>query len=264
MAKVFALFNQSGGVGKTTMTMNLGHLVSQRTKDDGSPYRVLLLDMDPQASLTAFHGIDPYSLEETTYTALVNKKTPTVISKHGYDIAPTNLTLSMADMELMSAIRREDRLKDCLKKLQDEYDLMLIDCPPGLTLVSLMSLMAASYLLIPIQTEFKSVQATVNLLQTTAQIVQEGNPDLKVCGVMPTLHNERINQAKRALESIQATFEQLKGNSTFSETVVYDPIPRRTDVANASAERLPLALYQANHEALKPMNLIVDNILELL
>lgn len=264
MAKVFALFNQSGGVGKTTMTMNLGHLASQRTKDDGSSYRVLLLDMDPQASLTAFHGIDPYTLEETTYTALVNKKTPAVVSINGYDIAPTNLTLSMADMELMSAIRREDRLKDCLKKLQDDYDLMLIDCPPGLTLVSLMSLMAASYLLIPIQTEFKSVQATVNLLQTTAQIVQEGNPELKVCGVMPTLHNERINQAKRALESIQATFEQLKGNSTFSDTVVYDPIPRRTDVANASAERVPLALYRANHEALKPMNLIVDHILELL
>ena len=264
MAKIFALFNQSGGVGKTTMTMNIGHLISQRTKSDETPYRVLLVDMDPQASLTAFNQIDPFSIEQTTYTAIVEKAAPKIHeTEHGYDIAPTNLNLSLADMQLATAIKREERLKNCLAKIQKNYDFILIDCPPGLSLISIMSLVASSYLIIPIQTEFKSVQATVNLLKTTAEIIQEGNPKLKVAGVIPTLHDERVNQAKRALESIKLTFDQLKKNKTFKDTVVYDPIPRRTDVANAAAERVPLAVYASNHPVLKPMNAIVDHMLEL-
>lgn len=265
VAKVFALFNQSGGVGKTTMTMNLGHLISQRQKDDESLYRVLLIDMDPQGSLTSFNGFAPHELDETMYNALLSSQAPKVHTQHGYDIAPANLQLSFADMQLLSEMRREERLKNCLRTMQSSYDVILIDCPPGLTLLSYMSLVASSYLLIPIQTEFKSAQATLNLLETTSRVLETGNPDLKVAGVMPTMYDKRINEANDALELIRATFTDLKQYETgpFAGTMIYNPIPRRTDVAKASSKRLPLAIFSPKQDALRPMNEIVDHLLSL-
>lgn len=262
MTKIYALFNQSGGVAKTTMTMNLGHLIGERHREGKQRYRVLVVDMDPQASLTAFSGLDPYALEASIYNALIDKSAPKILKYlDSYDIIPANLKLSLADMQLSTAVRREDRLKRVLSKVQSDYDVILIDCPPGLSLLSVMSMVAANHLIIPIQTEFKSVQATINLLKTTYEIVQDGNPELIVAGVIPTMYDGRLTQAKQALKSINATFERLKQNKTFKEAVVFDPIPRRTAIADAVANKQPLAVFDPKHPALEPMNSIVDHIL---
>ena len=240
--------------------MNLGHLIGQRLKRNQQRYRVLVVDMDPQASLTAFSGLDPYKLDASIYDALVNKSAPTIHSyRESYHIAPSTLQLSLADMQLSTAVRREDRLKLVLKKVEAHYDFILIDCPPGLSLLSVMSMVAASRLVIPIQTEFKSVQATINLLKTTYEIVQDGNPELKVAGVIPTMYNGQLKQARKALDSINATFEKLKKNKTFKDAVVFQPVPRRTAIADAVANKLPLALYAPGHPALESMNSIVDH-----
>lgn len=254
----------SGGVAKTTMTMNLGYLLSQREKQDGTKYRVLMVDMDAQASLTAFNGLNPFGLEKSIYNALTEQTVPIVYKiKHGYNIAPANLELSVAELELAPVIRREDRLKNCLTKVHSKYDVILIDCAPGSGLLSIMCMVAADYLMIPIQTEFKSVQATMNLLQRTYKILKEANPKLMVRGVMPTM-SDNTTQCANALVSIQNSFEKLKGNSAFKENKVYDPIPRRTAVANASAARQPLAIFDPKSPVLDPMNAIVDHMLEVL
>ncbi|MBE9108274.1 ParA family protein [Nodosilinea sp. LEGE 07298] len=252
MPHVIALFNMSGGVGKSTLTMNLGyHLAADHKK------RVLLIDMDPQASLTTFMGLTPFNLENTIYHSLLNKGAlPIEKDVLGCDLVPANIFLSQAELKLSSELRREYKLADTLAKETSEYDVILIDCPPSLGLLSVNCLVAASTLLIPIQTEYKSVEATINLLQTTYEIAQEVNPKLKVLGAIPTMYDERTSQARRALETIEEMFLGLQNNPSFKGAVVFPPIPRRTDFANATAEHVPLALYAPRHPALEPLEVI--------
>ena len=253
MSKVISLFNMSGGVGKSTLTMNLGFHLSENLGK-----RVLLVDMDPQASLTTFTGLGPFELEKTVYHSLLHREPLPVLSETSLDcdLVPANIYLAQAELKLASELRREYKLKDALDKDAEGYDVVLIDCPPSLGLLSVNCLVAAQYLLIPIQTEYKSVEATINLLQTTYEIAQEINPTLKVAGAIPTMYDDRTSQARRALKTINEVFSMLKTNPSFAESVVFPAIPRRTDFANASAEHLPLAKYSARHPALEHLDAI--------
>lgn len=249
MSNVLAFFNMSGGVGKSTLTMNLGYHLS---KDMGK--KVLLIDMDPQASLTTFMGLSPFDIERTIYDALISKdKLPVIKDIHTCDLTPANIYLAQAELQLASELRREYKLSDGIAKLKAKYDLILVDCPPSLGLLSINCLVAANYLLIPIQTEYKSVEATINLLQTTYEIAQEVNPDLLVAGAVPTMYDDRTSQAKRALQTIKEVFEELKQNKSFKNAVVFPVVPRRTDFANSTAEHLPLELYSKQNSALKAL-----------
>lgn len=260
MSKVISLFNMSGGVGKSTLTMNLGyHLVTDIGK------RVLMVDMDPQASLTTFMGLAPFELEETIYQSLLEKKHPPVIKNlFGCDLVPANIFLAQAELQLSSELRREYKLANTLAKVENNYDVLLLDCPPSLGLLSVNCLVAANYLLIPIQTEYKSVEATINLLQTTYEIAQEVNPNLQVVGAVPTMYDERTSQAKRALQTIQKVFGSLQSHPSVANAIVFAPIPRRTDFANAVAENLPLAKYAPRHKALEPLKEIAKALGKLL
>jgi chromosome partitioning protein len=252
MSHVFALFNMSGGVGKSTLTMNFGYHLAE---DLGK--RVLLVDMDPQASLTTFLGLVPFEIEKTVYDSLVHREPlPLLTAPDVAYVVPSNIYLSQAELQLSSELRREYRLADAISKVSDDYDVILIDCPPSLGLLSVNCLVAAHSLLIPIQTEYKSVEATVNLLQTTYEIAQEVNPGLKVAGTIPTMYDERTSQARRALQTIEEVFSSLRSNPSFRDTVIFPSIPRRTDFANAAAEHLPLAKYSPRHPALEPLEAI--------
>lgn len=246
MTNVLALFNMSGGVGKSTLTMNLGYHLQ---KDIGK--KVLLVDMDPQASLTTFMGLSPFDLDRTIYETLTSKDELPIINKlHECDLVPANIYLAQAELQLASELRREYKLSDAINKVNDDYDLILIDCPPSLGLLSINCLVAANYLLIPIQTEYKSVEATVNLLQTTYEIAQEVNPDLLVVGAVPTMYDDRTTQSKRALQTIQEVFKELKQTPSFEQSQVFPEIPRRTDFANSTSEHLPLELYSKQNTAI--------------
>ena len=245
MTKVIALFNMSGGVGKSTLTMNLGyHLATDEAQ------KVLLIDMDPQASLTTFLGQSPFEIEESIYHTIIKRQPmPIITDVLGCDVVPANIYLAQAELALFSELRREYRLADAVSKVNAQYDLVLIDCPPSLGLLSVNCLVAADYLLIPIQTEYKSVEATINLLQTTYEIAQEVNPTLKVAGAVPTMFDERTSQAKRALQTIEEVFHEIRDNPSFEDAQVFPAIPRRTDFANAVSEHIPLALYAPKNKA---------------
>jgi len=260
MNKVFSLFNMSGGVGKSTMTMNLGF---QLTRELGK--RTLLIDMDPQASLTTFMGLNPFDAENTVYDSLLQKAPlPVVSNLLECHVVPANIFLAQAELQLASELKREYKLAQSLEAVLDDYDVVLIDCPPSLGLLSVNCLVAADFLLIPIQTEYKSVEATINLLQTTYEIAQEVNPDLKVAGAIPTMYDDRTSQAKRALQTITEVFAALQENPSFKDAQVFPAVPRRTDFANATAEHLPLALYNPKHPANEPIVVIARAIGELL
>lgn len=260
MSKTIALFNMSGGVGKSTLTMNLSYHISHDLEK-----RVLLIDADPQASLTTFMGVSPFELDKTLLHSLLDKEPLPIINNEFWcDLAPANIFMSQAEIKLGSELRREYRLADAIKKVSDDYDVVLLDCPPSLGLLSVNCLVAAHYLFIPIQTEYKSVEATINLLQTTYETAQEINPDLLVAGAIPTMHDERTSQAKKALQTITDIFTSLKQNDFFASTEIFTPIPRRTDFANATAQHIPLAKLAPKHPGLKPLQEITKAIGKLL
>lgn len=243
MSRIIALFNQSGGVGKTTLTMNLGYHIANLGR------KVLLVDVDPQGSLTAFMGLEATDVEATIYDAIVREEELAIHRNiYGMDFVPSNILLSKAEMELAAALMREQRLKNALSSAADEYDFILLDCPPSLGLLSVMSLVAATHVLIPIQTEFKALKGTELLLKTVLEIRSVANRRLKVAGMIPTMYDSRTVQAKQSLESIKQVAKQVGS--------VLPVVPRKTDFANASQERQPLALYMPKSEAVAALEAI--------
>jgi chromosome partitioning protein len=155
--RIIALFNQSGGVAKTTLTQNLGYHLAQKKKN-----RVLLVDIDPQASLTTFMGLEPDELETSIHASIVEGKPLPVMPEliHGMSLVPADINLAASEMQLAGAIAREYRLKNALVTVQENYDFILIDCPPSLGLLSIISLTAATHILVPVQCQFKSFKGT--------------------------------------------------------------------------------------------------------
>ena len=248
--RIIAIFNQAGGVAKTTITMNLGYHLSQRG------HRVLLFDMDPQASLTIFMGLVPEELPATLYEALVNEKPLNIVEKiHGMDLVPTNADLRIAEMQLVNADLRDFRLKQAIEPIATDYDFILLDCPPSLGILSYISLVAASHILVPIQTQFKAFEGTNLLLNTYARVRTKINRQLKIAGFVPTIYAVQNSQDLRALAAIQ---EQLS-----PEGKIFPPIPRATAFADASENRMPLALYQPKHPAVAVLDEIAQSLEEM-
>lgn len=234
--RIIALFNQAGGVAKSTLTQNLGYHLSQ------PGHRVLLIDLDPQASLTKFMGLIPKQLEDTLYQALV-EETPLPIHQNiqGMDLVPANRHLSAAEMQLVTAPMRDLRLKDAIEPVLDDYDFILIDCPPSLGLLSYLSLVAATHVLVPIETHLKAFEGTDELLQTLTTIKNKANRKLEIAGFVPTRYAKSNSADVRALSAIK---EQLS-----SWGKIFPPIPRATAFVDASEERVPLAVYAPKHPA---------------
>lgn len=246
MSKTIALFNQSGGVGKSTLTMNLGYHLAQRKQ------RVLLVDMDPQASLTNFMGLEPADIPNTIYQSiLLGKELPINIDIHGMDLVPANIDLSGAELELVVADMRDIRLKEALEPTQDDYDFILVDCPPSLGILSYISLVASTHVLIPIQTQYKALKGTELLLNTVTRVRSRANKKLEIAGFVPTLHDTRTVQGEMTLQSIQ---EQLCKIGQ-----VFPTIPRAVAFADASQAQMPLAIFNPKHPVVKVLSHIAQD-----
>jgi chromosome partitioning protein len=239
--RIITLFNQSGGVAKTTLTHNLGYHLAANKR------RVLLVDMDPQASLTNFMGVDPESLEKTVYNAIIDEEPLFVYPEtiHGLALAPTNINLSAAELLLPAATAREYRLSEAIAPIRDDYDFILIDCPPSLGILSILSLTAATHILVPIQCQFKSFLGTDLLLDTVTRVKKKLNKELQIAGFIPTMLDSRTAQETRTLQAVE---EQLDKIGT-----IYPAIPKSIAFADASERRMPLAIYDKNHAAVKVM-----------
>jgi chromosome partitioning protein len=245
--RIIALFNQAGGVGKSTLTQNLGYHLSQQG------YRVLLIDMDPQASLTKFMGLIPKELNKTVTDAIIDEQPfPIHSGIHGMDLVPANRVLSGAEMQLVSASMRDFRLKEAIELVQADYDFILIDCPPSLGLLSYISLVAATHVLVPIETHLKAFEGTDELLQTLAHVKKKANRQLQVAGFVPTRYAKANSADVRAHAAIT---EQL---SNWGK--VFPPIPRATAFVDASEDRAPLAEYDSKHPAVAILEQIVQSL----
>lgn len=249
MGHIITLFNQAGGVGKSTMTMNIGYHLGQLKK------KVLLVDMDPQGSLTLFMGLEGSDLDETVYNAIV-EESPLPIHKdiHGIDLAPSNIDLSGAELALVTADMRDFKLKQAIDPIAEHYDFILIDCPPSLGILSYISLVAATHVLIPIQTHHKALRGTELLFKTLARVQRGANPKLKVAGIVPTMHDSRTAQGNRSLTSIKDMGDKIP---------VFETIPNAVALADASENKVPLALYNSSHPVVKILTKIAKQISKL-
>jgi chromosome partitioning protein len=250
MTSIIALFNQSGGVGKSTLAMNLGYSLAQKKK------KVLLLDLDPQASLTTFMGLEPYELDLTIYNSIVDEQDlPIHPQIHKMDLVPSNINLSGAEIELVSALMRELRLKQAIDPYLSKYDFILIDCPPSLGILSIISLVAATHILVPIQCQFKAFQGTDLLLNTVAKLRKSVNKNLAFAGFIPTMYDGRTAQESRTYQAIKEQLSPL--------APVFEPIPRSIAFADATEKRVPLAVYKPKHPAVKILNQISQQLIKL-
>ena len=241
MARIIGLFNQASSMGKTTLTFNLGYHLAKRKQ------RVLLVDMDSHAWLTKQMQLQPEVLENSIYSVLVEKKDlPIHKNIYGMDLVPASKKLSVLDTSLASKEDRQFRLQQALSSMQMNYDFILLDCPPSLGLSCVMSLTAATHVLVPIETTDKGWEGAKDFLTTFKNVVEQLNPSLRIAGVIPTRYATRSNVHNYKLISINDSF----ANAAIK---VFPPIGRYTDFEGSWDEREPLAVYNPKHVAVKPL-----------
>ncbi|MGD1904771.1 MAG: ParA family protein [Leptolyngbyaceae cyanobacterium] len=246
MTLTIAFVNQSGGVGKTSLVVNIGHQLAEKG------YRVLLIDMDSQASLTKYLDVDPRSLEESVFDAIITgSDLPIQAGLHKMDLVPANRNLVTIDAKLATTEAREFRLQQVLTPHHEIYDFILIDCPPNLGLLSLMSLVAATHVLIPIKTNEKGLEGADDLRETIGVVLQRANPQLKIAGAVPMMYDSRRVHDRLTLEEI---------NKMFGKYTVHSAIPIATDFDNAWRARQPLAVFQPKHPAVESLRQIASNL----
>lgn len=232
MKKIIAFANQKGGVGKTTTCVNLGAGFASLG------YKTLIIDMDPQANASLHLGIKIYELTHSMYDVLISDvNISSIISETPIErlkIAPSHINLSGAEIELVNMIGRERVLKEKLDEMINDYDYILIDCPPSLGLLTLNSLTTAQYLIIPLQTEFFALEGMDKLMKTIKIVRGKLNHSLKILSIVPTLYTEKTKLAKEAVEKI---------TTYFKNDVTKTKIRRNVKLAEAPSHGLPIMLY---------------------
>jgi chromosome partitioning protein len=218
--QIIALANQKGGVAKTTTTLNLGVAFSERG------YRVLLIDLDPQGNLTMSQGLNPDTIERSMFDVLVNRMPiEEVIERREVDIAVSSIDLAGADMALSSQIGRERALQKALAPILDRYDYILMDTPPSLGLLTINAFVAATGVIVPVQTEYLSLRGLVQLENTLAMVRENLNPKVEIVGILPTMYDKRLTHSREADEILRENFGDLVYNTRIRKTIRFAEAP---------------------------------------
>ncbi len=251
MSKIIAVANQKGGVGKTTTTVNLAASLAKLGK------KVLLIDIDPQGNSTSGLGVDKRRCEKTVYDCLVNEtpmsEAAIATQYENLSLCPSNLDLSGAEIELISVMGRENRLKESIESVKDEYDFILIDSPPSLGLITINTLTAANSIIIPIQCEFYALEGVSQLVETVKRIKKALNPTLYIEGIVMTMYDARTNLAVQVVDEVKRFFP-----GKVYKTI----IPRNVRISEAPGFGKPVIYYDESSKGAVAYMELADEVAE--
>ena len=250
MGRTIAVANQKGGVGKSTTAINLSACLAEQGK------KVLTIDMDPQGNTTSGLGVDKNEVEDTLYELLVGQsdveKTIVKDVVENVDLIPSNVNLSGAEIELVGIDNKEYILKEITDKIKNNYDYIIIDCPPSLNMLTINALTAATSVLVPIQCEYYALEGLTQLIHTIHLVQKKLNPNLELEGVVFTMYDSRTNLSLQVVENVK---DNLKQN--IYKTI----IPRNIRLAEAPSHGLPINIYDTKSSGAESYRLLAQEVM---
>lgn len=250
MGRIIAVANQKGGVGKTTTAINLSSCLASLGK------KVLAIDMDPQGNMTSGLGIDKNEVEYTVYELILGQVgIEKVICKdalENLDVLPTNINLSAAEIELIGVEEKEFIIRKEVDKVKKNYDFIVIDCPPSLSMLTINAMTTANSVLVPIQCEYYALEGLSQLIHTIDLVKERLNPELKIEGVVFTMYDARTNLSLQVVENVKDNLQQ-----TIYKTI----IPRNIRLAEAPSHGLPINLYDPKSSGAESYMLLAEEVI---
>lgn len=237
MGHVIAIANQKGGVGKTTTTINLGAALAERGR------YTLLADLDPQGGLSLGLGLAAHDLDLTIYNVLTDKRIPIAGVIHHIrpyiDLLPSNIDLAVAEVQLITTMRREYILRDALAAVRERYDFVLFDCPPSLGLLTVNALTAADVVLVPLQSEYFAMRGVESLVDVVARVRRRLNPRLEILGLLPTMVNFRRLHDQMVLSQVKQAYPDMLMDVFIKESIKF---------ADAPAQQRSILEFDSRHD----------------
>ena len=250
MGRIIAVANQKGGVGKTTTAINLSSCLSALGK------KVLAIDMDPQGNMTSGLGVDKDNVERTVYDLIIGRASvEECLCKDVFenlDLLPTNIHLSAAEIELIGVENKEFIIRDEVAKIRENYDFVIVDCPPSLSMLTINAMTTANTVLVPIQCEYYALEGLSQLMHTIELVKERLNPDLEMEGVVFTMYNARTNLSLQVVENVKDNLDQ-----TIYKTI----IPRNIRLAEAPSHGLPINIYDPKSSGAESYMLLAEEVI---
>ena len=250
MGRIIAVANQKGGVGKTTTSINLAACLAEKGK------KVLAVDMDPQGNLTSGLGVDKDSVEKSIYELIIGEvDIKDVINKEvleNLDIIPTSIDLSAAEIELIGVDDKEYILRNAIDQVKDQYDFVIIDCPPSLSMLTINAMTTADSVIVPIQCEYYALEGLSQLIHTIDLVKDRLNNDLEIEGVVFTMYDARTNLSLQVVENVKENLQQ-----NIYKTI----IPRNVRLAEAPSYGQPITLYDPRSTGAEAYRLLAEEVI---